>query len=110
MISNVSSHHADRDGRLTMLSQRMERRRPLLQSHRVHGLVRLRQRQADVKYRAAPSVVLSPYPAPVSFDDGARNGQAHAHTVALGREERLEYLVQLVGRDARTGIGYRNLR
>ena len=57
-----------------------------------------------MKYGAARRVVLCPYPAAVSFDDGTRNGQAHAHAVAFGGEERLEYLLQRVRRDAGAGI------
>src|SRR5262249_43826101 len=45
----------------------------------------------------------------VPLDDRARNGKAHAHTGGLGSEERFEYLLVLVGRDARPGVLYGHL-
>src|SRR6516165_4966837 len=54
------------------------------------------------------SPVFCPDAAPMSFDDGARDGQPHAHALALGCEEGLEEMSELIRTNTRTRIRNRD--
>src|SRR5688572_20846663 len=57
----------------------------------------------------APRTRLHRYLTTVAFDDGARNRQADAHSVAFGRDERLKELIHNFGSDARPTVGNADL-
>src|SRR5260370_37196841 len=67
-----------------------------------------RKGESDVKLRAAPSLVLRPYLPIVSFNDRARNGQAHPHSVRLCREKWLNNILEVVQENAGACIRYRD--
>src|SRR5204862_2829786 len=82
------------------------RRRDALQGRHSFGF-RTFLRHGHSKAECGPipvPVVLRPNAAAVGLDDGARDGEAHAHAVRLRREERIEYLTQFLRRDAVTGV------
>src|ERR1700760_1792737 len=63
------------------------------------------ERQGDAKGRAASREVFRRELSAMGLDDGACNRQAHTHALRLGGEKRLEQPLDLVERDAGTGIG-----
>src|SRR5262245_49617253 len=60
----------------------------------------------EAEHGAATLVGLHGDLAAVAFDDRARDRQANAHPVALGRDERLEELRRNFGGDAGAGVRY----
>ena len=64
--------------------------------------------QGELKYRALRAIGCEPQLSFVSFDDGAANRQPHAHAVGLGREQRIEYLIDVCCTDSRAGVGHGN--
>ena len=64
------------------------------------------KRKPDPERRAAVIPVFCPYLPIVRLDNGARDGQPHAHAFGLAGEERLEDLVQVVFGNSWTVIRY----
>src|SRR5690606_37561887 len=61
--------------------------------------------QGEAEGRTAARRFLRGNTSAMGFDDGARDGQAHAHALRLGGDERLEQLIGDVAADAGAGIG-----
>ena len=59
---------------------------------RAMGHQLLDKRKLDPERRAAVIPIFYPYQPMVRFDNGARDGQPHAHAFRLAGEKRLEYL------------------
>src|SRR5450756_1526342 len=63
-------------------------------------------RKSEMKNCPAAGIGFNPDSSTMSLDDGARNRQADAHSLALGGDERLEKLFGDFGRDPRTAVGH----
>ena len=64
----------------------------------------LDKRKPDPERRAAVIPIFCPYQPIVRLDNGARDGQPHAHAFGLAGEKRLEDLFQFVFGNARPAI------
>ena len=64
--------------------------------------------QGELKYRAPGAVRGKPQPAFVRLDDRAANRQAHPHAVGFGREERVEYPIDVLRADSCPGVRNRH--
>src|SRR5258708_40214047 len=62
------------------------------------------KRKPDPERRAAVIPIFCPYQPMVRFDDGARDGQPHAHAFSLAGEKRFEDFLQFVFGNTRTAI------
>src|SRR5262249_40302054 len=67
------------------------------------------ERQVEAQHRAAAAPVLRPDLAPVGLDDPTRDRQSESRASPLGGEERQEYALHFVVRNAAAGIGNRDL-
>src|SRR3954447_25346054 len=76
---------------------------------RLHHALRGCRGQGEAEYRAATGVGLDPEPSTMRLDDGATDGQAHAHATWLGGHKGLEQAAGDLRRKARTGVGDRNV-
>src|ERR1700690_1990371 len=63
-------------------------------------------RKSEMEYCSAGGIGFHPDSSIMRLDDGARNRQADAHAVTLGRDERLKQLPGAVGRDSSTAVGH----
>lgn len=60
--------------------------------------------QRELKRRATRRVSGGPQVAAVRLNDRPADGQPHAGSIILGREECLEDLIRLLGRESPTGV------
>src|ERR1017187_10704028 len=63
-------------------------------------------RKSEMKYCSAGRIGFHPDSSVMRLDDGARNRQADAHALTLGRDERLKQLLGDLGCYPRAAVGY----
>jgi len=64
--------------------------------------------QDKLKYRATGSVRGKPQPTFVGLDDRTADRQPHPHAIGFGREERVEYPIDILRTDSCTGVRNRD--
>src|SRR5437870_13130733 len=79
-----------------------QNRGPLLRRRGQTVVARLRNQQMEGQPMIR--VAAGPQPSSVSLSDGTADRQAHPQTIPLGREERIEELLEVIRRSADTGV------